>query len=181
MYKLVAIAIEDGWAYILKDKNYYLIRPPYIDLKAVDSKEIDYAISFLGYLEIAYNNKELEEIIKYIKKKSEIFYQNKEDLKITSEEIDEYFEYSSEEDFRFLFDCINKNLILEGKIPAARSFITDIDNHKSSKKYYLKENIKEMNSKCDKAVISLDSLKKYDLANVNETFRIQQKKNMIDQ
>lgn len=174
MYKLVAIAIEDGWAYLTRDDKYYLIRPPYENLNIVNSEEITYAINFLGFLEKEFINEDLDEIVKYIQNQSEIFYQE-EDLEITSKDLDEFFEHSSKEEFKFLLNCIDNNLILEGKILEARNFITDIKSHSSSKKYDLTANLKEIDLKCEKADSSINYLKKYDLPNVKETYRITQK------
>jgi len=69
--KMVAIAPYDGWAFIIKDEQLYLLRPPYRskDLPEVVEKDLENALHKYGFQECAHAFNNLSETIGFLNEK----------------------------------------------------------------------------------------------------------------
>lgn len=121
--KMIAIAPYDGWAFIIKEEQLYLLRPPYRskDLLEIGEKDLENTIHKYGFQECdhAFNN--LTETIGFLNekiidaaKKSGISLPDKEQLK-------ELLEYASEEILMGYLEKAEREFIPQRNLDAAES------------------------------------------------------------
>lgn len=121
--KMIAIAPYDGWAFIIKDEQLYLLRPPYHskDLQEVEERELENAIHKYGFQECDYIFNNLAETISFLNekfidavKKKGISLPDKEHLK-------ELLEYASEDILVGYLEKAEKEFIPQRNLDAAES------------------------------------------------------------
>lgn len=69
--KVIAIAPNDGWAFISKDGKIFLLRPPYVYSNQIEvsGKDVENAIHLHGFEECSFGFSDLKEIIGFLKDK----------------------------------------------------------------------------------------------------------------
>ncbi|MBI4648850.1 MAG: hypothetical protein HY738_20240 [Bacteroidia bacterium] len=146
-YTLVALAPKDGWAYVKKDDNLYLIYPPFDNpyFNVATEEEFIKAIDFFGFES---RNKEfvnINELIRFIKEEYNKHI-DPEVLKITNDELlDELLSSASEEDIEYYLEIIKNEFLPNNKIDAAKKLLNKLYNLSIVENdSYLRNKIKKM-------------------------------------
>ena len=126
--KIIAIAPDDGWGFILKDGKTFLLRPPYTpsDQIEVSMEFAENAIHLQGFEECDVTLVDVNEAIEYLKQG---YIESKRNQGIdvpSSKQLRELLKYA---DYIVLFDWLNRikrELIPEGKLDTAASIISEL-------------------------------------------------------
>lgn len=126
--KIVALAPQDGWAFVRENENLYLLRPPYTASGKIDctAKEVEEAILKYGFFSVDHPFSHYSELIRFIK--DEYVRTNKENGidTPTTDELKELLRYASEDVLSGFLNRAETELIPGGKIEAAESLALDI-------------------------------------------------------
>ena len=126
--KIIAIAPNDGWAFIIKEGKIYLLRPPYTTSNQIEvsSKVVENAIHIHDFEECVFTFDSMSEVIgsikdRYIKSMKE----QGIDLP-SSEELRELLKYATDDVLLEYLKRAKRELIPEGKLDAAESVTIDL-------------------------------------------------------
>lgn len=126
--KIVALAPNDGWAFIEENEDIFLLRPPYTVSSKVrcTAKELEEAVLKHGFHSVDYPFRNYSELIQFIK--DEYVKVNKEIGKTVPEmeELKELLDYASEDVLLRFLEKAENELISEGKIEAAELLALDL-------------------------------------------------------
>lgn len=121
--KMIAIAPYDGWAFIIKEEQLYLLRPPYRakDLVEVAEKDLENAVHKYGFQECdqAFNN--LAETIGFL---NEIYIESIKKKGISlpdKEQLQELLVYATEEILMGYLEKAEREFIPQRNLDAAES------------------------------------------------------------
>ncbi|HLP62753.1 MAG TPA: hypothetical protein VK186_28200 [Candidatus Deferrimicrobium sp.] len=121
--KMIAIAPYDGWAFIIKEEQLYLLRPPYRskDLLEVGEKDLENALHKYGFQEFdhAFNN--LAETIDYLNEKYMEAMKRKGISLPDKEQLKELLEYATEEILVGYLEKAEREFIPQRNLDAAES------------------------------------------------------------
>jgi hypothetical protein len=121
--KMIAIAPYDGWAFIIKEEQLYLLRPPYRskDLLEVGEKDLKNALHKYGFQEFdhAFNN--LAETIDYLNEKYIETMKRKGIPLPDKEQLKELLEYATEEILVGYLEKAEREFIPQRNLDAAES------------------------------------------------------------
>lgn len=126
--KIIAIAANDGWAFIVKEDRIFLLRPPYVSSNQIEVSEgvVENAIHLYGFEECAITLSSMNEVVRFLKEK---YIESKRIQGIdlpSSEQIRELLKYATDD---VLIEYLNKaktELIPEGKLDAAESIALEL-------------------------------------------------------
>ena len=126
--KIIAIDLDNGWEFILKNGKTFLLRPPYTHSNQIEvSREfVENAIHLQGFEECDIPLADMNEAIEYLKQG---YIESKRSQDIdppTSEQLVELLKYA---DDIVLFDWLNRikrELIPEGKLNTAASIVSEL-------------------------------------------------------
>ena len=133
--KIIAIDLDNGWEFILKDGKIFLLRPPYTPSNQIEvsMKFVENAIHLQGFEECDIPLVDMGEVIEYLKQG---YIESKRDQCIdppSSEQLVELLKYA---DDIVLFDWLNrikKELIPEGKLETAGFVVSELAKLKQVK------------------------------------------------
>jgi hypothetical protein len=126
--RAIAIAPHDGWAFIVKEKKIFLLRPPFVcsNQKEVPLEVVENATNIHGFDECDITFDSMNEVIRFLKDQ---YIRSKKDQGIdvpTSEELRELLKYLDDDVLlKYLRRAQNK-LISEGNLDAAESVALEI-------------------------------------------------------
>lgn len=126
--KILAIAVNDGWAYIKIKDQILLIKPPYAPAftEKVTKEDVERAILLSGFEKVKVNFESLEDAIQYIKDEF-VSYKKVNDIKIPSNsEIKEVLQYAPKNIIENFLDRVETQLISEHKFQFASRILNDI-------------------------------------------------------
>jgi len=126
--KVVAIAPDDGWAFIVKGDSVFLLRPPYLSSNIIEVSEeaVERAISSLGFDRCEVTFSSIVEVVRYLK---EEYIKSMKDrgIKIpSSEKLKDIMKYATDNILLEYLDKAKNELIPRGKLDAAASLAFDL-------------------------------------------------------
>ncbi len=121
--KMVAIAPYDGWAFIIKEEQLYLLRPPYRskDLLEVGEKNLENALHKYGFQECAHAFNNLSETIGFLNEKYIEAMKRKGMSLPDKEQLKELLEFATEEILRGYLETVEQEFIPQRNLEAAES------------------------------------------------------------
>lgn len=125
--KIIAVAPEDGWAFILKGDRIFLLRPPYFSSSQIEvsEKAVETAVSSLGFERSDATFDGISEVVRYLK---ETYVKSMKDQGIvppSSEKLKRILKYAPDKILLEYLDKAKNELIPEGKISVAASLAFD--------------------------------------------------------
>ena len=152
--KVIAIAPNDGWAFIKTAEGIFLLRPPYISSNQteVTQSDVEKALHLHGFEECdsSFDNK--REVIGFLKDKYVESMKNRGIELPSPDELKELLKYATDDALLRFLERAEKELIPDGKRKAARSIALDImklEKAKSNPKIY--DKALSVFDKCDQA------------------------------
>ncbi len=126
--KIMAIAPSDGWAFIVKEDEIFLLRPPYISSNQIEvsEKDVENAIHLHGFEECDTICDSISEVVKFLKEKYVESMKKQSAGLPSSEELRELLKYANDEVLLQYLKKADEELIPDGKLNAAKSIALDI-------------------------------------------------------
>lgn len=126
--KIIAIAPNDGWAFIMKEEKIFLLRPPYISSNQIEvsKKTVENAIHSHGFGECDITLNRINEVVRFLK---EQYIKSKKNQGIdlpSSKQLRKLLEYAPDEVLLEYLSRAEKELISEGKFDAAESIAMEL-------------------------------------------------------
>jgi len=126
--KIIAIAPNDGWAFIIKEYKIFLLHPPYISSNQIEvsEKDVGTAIHLHGFEECNFDFNSLHEVIEFLKTKY-IESMKKQGIGLpSSEQLRELLKYAPDDVLLQYLKRAEEELIPEGKLDAAESIALEL-------------------------------------------------------
>jgi len=128
--KIIAIASQDGWAFVQEDTRIVLLKPPYnyLDMVHVTRATVQKAIDIHGFEKCDVNKEfnNIGEIIQYIKRDYVQFKKTQGIDMPTPEELKGLLNYANDDVLISYLNKARNELIPLGKIIAAKSIASDL-------------------------------------------------------
>lgn len=126
--RAIAIAPHDGWAFIVKEKKIFLLRPPFVcsNQREVPLEVVENAINIHGFDECDITFDSMNEVIRFLKDQ---YIRSRKDQGIdvpTSEELRELLKYLDDDVLLKYLRRAQNELISEGNLDAAESVALEI-------------------------------------------------------
>ncbi|MFX0066378.1 MAG: hypothetical protein ACFFC7_29820, partial [Candidatus Hermodarchaeota archaeon] len=126
--KVIALAPNDGWAYIERENKITLLRPPYTPSNQVEvsMKDVKDAIELYGFEKCVFTANTIEEVIKFLEQ--QYFKSNElEILELPSlEQLKEFLEDAPDDVLFKYIEKAQKELIPKGELEIAKSIALDL-------------------------------------------------------
>lgn len=126
--KIIAIAPNDGWAFIVKEEKILLIRPPYLFSNQIEAsgKVVENAIHLHGFKECELTYNSVAEVVRFLKDKYVESCRN-QGMEVPSlEKLKELLKYASVDILKDYFEKAKNKLIPERKLDAAKSLVLEL-------------------------------------------------------
>ncbi len=126
--KVVAIAPNDGWAFITKEDNMFLMRPPYTSNHMIEAtqKTVQNALHMHGFEVCDQSFDSWKEVIDFLKNKYVEAIKSRGIDFPSEDELGEILKYATDDVLVRFLERAEKELIPRGKREAARSIALDI-------------------------------------------------------
>ncbi len=126
--KVIAIAPDDGWAFIKGEDGISLLRPPYIASNQirVTEKDVEIALGLHGFEECDSSFDSLKEVIGFLKDKYVEAMKNRGVDLPSLDELKDLLKYATDDILLEYLEKAEKELIPEGKFAVASSIALDI-------------------------------------------------------
>ena len=147
---IIAIAVDDGWAFIVKEGKIFLLSPPYTSHTEVSRKVVEHSIYLYRVEECDIVLNSIDDAVEYLKKKY-IESMKKRGIKIpSSKQLRRLWKYATDD---VLLKCLKKiknELIPEGKLDIAKSMASDlIKLEKVQNNSEMREMCRDIINKCN--------------------------------
>ncbi len=126
--KIIAIAPSDGWAFIVKEEEIFLLRPPYISSNQIEvsEKDVENAIPLHGFEECDTIRDSISEVVKFLKEKY-VESMKKQSVGLrSSEKLRKLLKYANDDVLLQYLKKADGELIPDGNLNAAESIALDI-------------------------------------------------------
>ena len=126
--KVIAIAPDDGWAFIIREDKVFLLRPPYGSSDHIEAseKDVENALRFHAFEECDFGFSNLKEAIEFLKDKYVEAMKNRGIDLPSSEELRELLKYATDDILLEYLEKAENELIPKRKLDAASSIALDI-------------------------------------------------------
>ena len=127
--EVIAIAPNDGWAFIKKeDSRIFLLRPPYTSSDQIEAseKDLENAIHLHGFEECAHSFSNIKEVIRFLKDKYVEAMKNLGVELPSLDDLKELLKYASDDILLEFLEKAERDLIPRGKLDVAISIALDI-------------------------------------------------------
>ena len=126
--KIIAIAPNDGWAFIIKEDKIFLLHPPYVSSNQleVSEEDVETAIHLHGFEECNFDFNSLHEVIEFLKTKYIESMKNQGIGLQSSEQLRELLKYAPDDVLLQYLKRAEEELIPEGKLDAAESIALEL-------------------------------------------------------
>ncbi len=139
--KVIAIAPNDGWAFIIQEDKIFLLRPPYVASNQIEvsEKDVENALHLHGFEECNLDFNSLREVVEFLKNKYIESMKNQGTGLPSSEQLRELLKYAPDDVLLQYLKRAEEELIPEGKLNAAESIALELmklDNVKENHEMY---------------------------------------------
>lgn len=127
--KIIAIAPNDGWAFIEKEDKIFLLRPPYAfsnHLIQATQRDVENALHLHGFEECEFGFDDMKEVIAFLKEEYVKAMKERGIALPSLDELKELLKYASDETLLEYLEKAEKELISRGKFDAANSIALDV-------------------------------------------------------
>lgn len=171
--KVIAIAPNDGWAFIIKEDEMFLMRPPYTSNHMLEAtqKTVQNALHMHGFEVCDQSFGNWKEVIDFLKNKYvEAIKSRGIDLP-SKDELGEILKYATDDILLRFLERAEKELIPQGKREAARSIALDIMKlEKAKSNTEIHDKALRVFDKCAQAERGMDELVQ-EAGNQQETWK----------
>jgi len=126
--EVIAIAPNDGWAFIVKGEEIFLLRPPYVssNLIEVTEKDVENALHLYGFEECNFSFNSLKEVIEFLKNEYIESMRNQNIALPSSEQLRGLLKYATDDVLLRYLEKAEKELIPQRKLAAAESIALEL-------------------------------------------------------
>lgn len=126
--KIIAIAPNDGWGFIVREEKIFLLRPPYVSSNQIEvsEKDVENAIHLHGFEECDITLNTVNEMVRFLKEK---YIESKKNQGIdlpSSEQLRELLKYATDDVLLEYLNKAKRELIPEGKLDVAESIALEL-------------------------------------------------------
>jgi hypothetical protein len=126
--KIIAIAPNDGWAFIVKEGKIFLLRPPYTSSNQIEvsRRVVENAIHLHGFEECDITLSSVNEVVRFLKE-AYIELKKKQGVSLpSSEQLRELLKYATDDVLLEYLTKAKRELIPEGELDAAESIALEL-------------------------------------------------------
>lgn len=126
--KVIAIAPNDGWAFIVQEDKIFLLRPPYVASNQIEvtERDVENAMHLHGFEECNFDFNSLPEVIEFLKNEYIESMKNQGTGLPSSEQLRELLKYAPDDVLLRYLEKAENELIPEGKLNAAESIALEL-------------------------------------------------------
>ncbi len=159
--KVIAIAPNDGWAFIKTAEGISLLRPPYVSSNQIEvtQSDVEKALHLHGFEECDSSFDNVREVIGFLKDKYVESMKNSGIELPSSDKLRESLKYASNDALLRFLERAEKELIPRGKCKAARSIALDIMKlEKAMSNLEIRSMVVSVLEKCDQEEGEMEKL-----------------------